>query len=196
MTTSKQTVITLILGSTRKVSTGKNIGEVIKKIFADKYADAGIKIQEFTPLEPYNLLSEPINALPPLMINTQTNPEDINKYESEVVRAFSKAVENTDGFFFVLPVYNHSYPGGFKIMLDHIFHEMRDKPVYILAYGPSSPEAAITDATKLVNKMHMKVIGSNVVKISYKDPEYLSAYTDAFDSAVASLAKAALSHAE
>lgn len=193
MTTSKQTVITMILGSTRKVSTGKNIGAVIKKIFADKYAD--IKVQEFTPLEPYNLLNEPINGLPPLMFNTQTNPEDINKYESEVVRAFSKAVESTDGFFFVLPVYNHSYPGGFKIMLDHIFHEMRDKPVYILAYGPSSPETAVTDTTKLVNKMHMKVVGSSVVKISYTDPEYLGAYADALDAAVASLAKAA-SHAE
>lgn len=195
MSASRRAVVTIVLGSTRTASTGKSISSVLKKLFAATYADADITVQEYTPLEPYNLLAEPINALPPLKINTLANPDDINKYDSDVVRRFSTAMAATDGFVFVLPVYNHSYPGGFKIMLDHIYHELRDKPVYIIGYGPSSPDHVITDASKLVAKFHMKLVDSTVVKLSYTDPDYLSAYVGALSSGVATLATAALSHA-
>ncbi|KAG0682903.1 hypothetical protein C6P40_003629 [Pichia californica] len=165
---SEQT-ISILVGSTRKASLGKEISKNIQALITDILTKENklnaFKINEYTPLEPYNLLMEPINQLPPLMINTVNGGESERlTYESEIIRDYSKQMESTDLFVFVVPVYNYSYSGGFKIMMDHLFAEFKDKPVLVVGYGLSLPGTVtcVAQVDALVAKFGMKTVGSVV----------------------------------
>lgn len=166
----------MLLGSTRSNSTGKQIYAALET--AVKAANKDVKLNCYSAISPFNVLAEPINAVPPLLINTVENAEDINKYESEIIKEYSRKMQTTDYFIFLLPVYNHSYPGTFKIMMDHLFNEFKNKKVYILGYGPGSPNTCVEDAVKLAKKFGMEVVGTNVIKMSYTDPEWLAKQLD------------------
>ncbi|MAZ30033.1 hypothetical protein CL655_01990 [bacterium] len=44
-------------------------------------------------------------------------------------------VEKTDAFVFVLPEYNHSFPGEWKLLMDSLFGEYKGKRAYVAAVG-------------------------------------------------------------
>lgn len=44
-------------------------------------------------------------------------------------------VERADGFIFVTPEYNHSYPAVLKNAIDHLYHQWVHKPAAIVSYG-------------------------------------------------------------
>ncbi len=48
---------------------------------------------------------------------------------------WKEIVSTTDAFVFVLPEYNHSYPGEWKLLMDTLFAEYADKRAYIVAVG-------------------------------------------------------------
>lgn len=52
--------------------------------------------------------------------------------ETEMVLAWKKKVEKADGFIFVVPEYNHGYPGEFKILLDKAQKEYNKKPAGVV----------------------------------------------------------------
>ena len=43
------------------------------------------------------------------------------------------------GFVFLVPEYNHSFPGALKNALDYIYREWNDKAVGIVSYGGHIP---------------------------------------------------------
>lgn len=49
--------------------------------------------------------------------------------------AWKQLVADTDTFIFVLPEYNHSFPGEWKILMDSLFVEYAGKKAYIAAVG-------------------------------------------------------------
>jgi NAD(P)H-dependent FMN reductase len=49
--------------------------------------------------------------------------------------AWKDIVANTDAFVFVLPEYNHSYPGEWKLLMDSLYPEYKDKQAYVVAVG-------------------------------------------------------------
>lgn len=88
--------IGIIVGSLRKESYNRKVAEVIKS-FLEKEIDA--KILEIGNLPLYN---EDIDGENP--------PEEYIK--------FRKIIDQTDGFIFVTPEYNRSYPAAIKNALD------------------------------------------------------------------------------
>jgi len=52
-----------------------------------------------------------------------------------VPTTWKQLVADTDTFIFVLPEYNHSYPGEWKILMDSLYAEYAGKKVYIAAVG-------------------------------------------------------------
>lgn len=164
--------ISIFVGSSRKISRGKDISNWVQFLINENFnTNKNFQINEFTPTYPINVLSEPINSIPPLAINTIKNPSDIEKYESDLIKDFSTKISNSNAFIFILPVYNHSYPGSFKIMIDHLFHEFSNKPVYIISYGHSSPSLCTIDTIKLLNKLKMNIITTSDIKLN-KDNNY------------------------
>ncbi len=48
---------------------------------------------------------------------------------------WARQVDNADGFLFVTPEYNHSYPAVLKNAIDHLYHQWVHKPASIVSYG-------------------------------------------------------------
>ncbi|MDD5068772.1 MAG: NAD(P)H-dependent oxidoreductase [Candidatus Pacebacteria bacterium] len=51
--------------------------------------------------------------------------------QNEKNEAWHEVAEKADGFLFVIPEYNHSFPGEFKMFIDSLFKEYAKKPVAI-----------------------------------------------------------------
>lgn len=49
--------------------------------------------------------------------------------------AWQRTVEATDVFIFVLPEYNHGYPGEWKLLMDRLYSEYAGKQAYVAAVG-------------------------------------------------------------
>jgi NAD(P)H-dependent FMN reductase len=70
----------------------------------------------------------PIPARQPLSLRE-------NAYDNAAVNAWSAAVAGYDGYVFVTPQYNWSFPAAVKCAIDHLFHEWGGKPALIVSYG-------------------------------------------------------------
>jgi NAD(P)H-dependent FMN reductase len=79
---------------------------------------------EFIDLEKLNLpfLDEPV-------------PPSQRKYSKEHTFAWSKIIDDTDGFIIVTPEYNHSYSPALKNAIDYLYEEWNYKPVSFISYG-------------------------------------------------------------
>ena len=51
--------------------------------------------------------------------------------EFEITKPWKELASRMDGAVFVVPEYNHSFPGELKIMLDSALEEYKDKPVIL-----------------------------------------------------------------
>lgn len=72
------------------------------------------------------------------------------KYEHEHTRKWSELVSSFDGYVFVVPEYNHSFPGALKNALDFVYREWNDKAAGIVSYGGWVGGARAAEALRLV----------------------------------------------
>lgn len=52
-----------------------------------------------------------------------------------VPSVWAATVAKTDRFVFVIPEYNHGYPGEWKLLMDTLYSEYADKEVFVAAVG-------------------------------------------------------------
>lgn len=149
--------IGILVGSNRKLSNTMGLAQWVKHHLN------GASCEIFTPTT--ELLTTPINFVAPMAVKS---PEF---YEDKVIRDYAKSIASCDGFVFISPVYNHSYSGQFKVMIDHLFHEFGKKPVVVLSQGPSAASVALDEMVKLAKKYSMEIVGETAIKIPY---EYVS----------------------
>lgn len=62
-------------------------------------------------------------------------PALYSKYSNSHTKAWSKAIDEADGFIVVTAEYNHSYPAPLKNALDFLAKEWFNKPVAYVGYG-------------------------------------------------------------
>ena len=115
-------IIHTIVGSTRR----QRFSEKPARWICDQLAARSGLQAELVDLRDYPLpfFDEPIS--PARFQGTYPNP---------AVAAWSKKVEEADGYVMVAPEYNHGYPGVLKNALDWAFHEWNNKPVGFVSYG-------------------------------------------------------------
>ncbi len=114
--------IQVILGSTRPGRLGKRVADWATEA-ASGMPDFDV---ELVDLADYNLphFNEAISP--------RFNPS--RKPEAEVARWLAKIAE-ADGYVFVTPEYNHSFPGILKDALDFADFQFVKKPAAIVSYG-------------------------------------------------------------
>lgn len=151
--------IGILVGSNRKLSNSIGLAQWVQH----HLSSVAEECQIFTPTN--EILTAQTNFIPPMAIKT------VEGYESQVIQKYSRDISSCDGFIFISPVYNHSYTGQFKIMMDHLFHEFANKPVLVIAQGPSAAQTALDGMVGLAKKYSMNVIGGTSIKIPY---EYVS----------------------
>jgi NAD(P)H-dependent FMN reductase len=114
------TRIGIIVGSTRPNRRGATIGGwVLERALARADAD-------------YELLDLAEIALPML---DEPEPAAMGTYHHPHTRTWSQTVSSLDGFVFVTPEYNHSFPGALKNAIDYLFTEWNDKAAGFVSYG-------------------------------------------------------------
>ncbi|MCD9880256.1 NAD(P)H-dependent oxidoreductase [Streptomyces sp. NR30] len=72
------------------------------------------------------------------------------QYGHPHTRDWSALIDDFDGFLFLVPEYNHSFPGALKNALDHIYREWNDKAAGIISYGGWAAGVRAAEALRLV----------------------------------------------
>jgi NAD(P)H-dependent FMN reductase len=111
--------ILIIFGSTRQ---GRR-GEVVADWLRDRLASRSDATFEFVDLRDVPL---PFFDSPTSPVYGHIVPE---------AEHWATQVERADGFIFVTPEYNHSYPAVLKNAIDHLYLQWVHKPAAIVSYG-------------------------------------------------------------
>ncbi|MEV7395340.1 NAD(P)H-dependent oxidoreductase [Streptomyces sp. NPDC091215] len=77
------------------------------------------------------------------------NP-NLQQYEHPHTRDWSELIDSYDGFVFLVPEYNHSFPGALKNALDYVYREWNDKAAGIVSYGGWAAGVRAAEALRLV----------------------------------------------
>ncbi|QUQ69254.1 NADPH-dependent FMN reductase [Kutzneria sp. CA-103260] len=72
------------------------------------------------------------------------------RYEHPHTRDWSALINGFDGFVFLTPEYNHSFPGALKNALDYVYREWNDKAAGIVSYGGWAGGVRAAEALRLV----------------------------------------------
>jgi NAD(P)H-dependent FMN reductase len=112
--------IKVILGSTRPNRFGPQPAHWLMEQTAD------VKGAEFELVDLVDvnlpLLDEPVTPMS-------------HQYSKDHTKAWSKIVDDADGFVFVTAEYNHSIPAALKNAIDFLYDEWNYKPVAFVSYG-------------------------------------------------------------
>lgn len=114
--------IGVILGSTREGRLGKRVATWVMNELRGKEGIEPVLLDlgEFPlPFYSYELLPIQMGEV----------------YPDKVAQKWKEAVELCDGFIFVTPEYNHSFPAVLKNALDFLYKPWNDKPAAIISYS-------------------------------------------------------------
>ena len=122
--------IGIIVGSVRDEQMGASVGEWVLR---HAQAKGGAEF-ELVSLKDFDL---PV-------FSSATLPAMADKsYDSEQVQAWSRVIDDPDGYIFVTPEYNHSVPGPLKNAIDFVGSEFRNKPIAFASYGADKGVRAV-----------------------------------------------------
>lgn len=142
--------LTIVLTSTRPGRVGKTVAD-----WFHEYASAnpaGFEIG-FADLKDLNL---------PLL--DEPNHPAMQKYEHEHTRRWSRIVDDSDAFIFVLPEYNYTAPPSFINAADYLYKEWNFKPAGFVSYGGISGGIRSTETAKhIVSTLEMVPIKQQVM---------------------------------
>jgi NAD(P)H-dependent FMN reductase len=127
--------IGIILGSTRP---GRRGDQIASWVLAAARAHGG------ADYEPIDLDDHRLGNL-----DEGGNP-NLQQYQHPHTREWSALIDGYDGFVFLVPEYNHSYPGALKNALDYVYREWNDKAAGIVSYGGHAAGVRAAEALRLV----------------------------------------------
>ncbi len=110
-----------------------------------------------------NELSKVTQNVELLDVRDFLTPETIPSWQKEDFKEYnqlSDAFDKADAYYFVLPEYNHSYPGEFKIMIDKLKNEPAGKPVVVcgVSSGVFGGSRVVEHVIPLLTYFKMKTI--------------------------------------
>jgi NAD(P)H-dependent FMN reductase len=127
--------IGIILGSTRPGRRGDQIASWVLDA-AQAYGGADYELVDLAQHDLGNL-DEP------------GNPSH-QQYQHAHTRKWSGLIDGFDGYVFLVPEYNHSFPGALKNALDYVYREWNDKAAGIVSYGGWAAGVRAAEALRLV----------------------------------------------
>jgi len=134
--------IKVILGSTRPNRFGIQPAEWITKL-GENYSDKAI----------FELVDLKEIDLP--FLDTAIPASMAPSAQSEHQAAWAKIIGEADGFIFVTPEYNHSFPASLKNAIDFLAHEWYNKPVGFVGYGVDGGVRAIEHLRAVASWLQM-----------------------------------------
>ena len=127
--------VALIIGSLRRPGNGIGIANWLTPVLRK-----GLSASEGSSTTADLIFVD--STKPPLplgpIIDASHVPADIrdpSQHPNPRVREFAHLVTSCDGFVFLSPEYNSSYPGELKNTIDHLYWEWLNKPAIVITYG-------------------------------------------------------------
>jgi NAD(P)H-dependent FMN reductase len=133
--------IQLIIGSTRPGRVGPQIAD---------WLVANLPTQKLTE---YEIIDIADYNLP--LFDEPAHPS-MNQYTKAHTKAWSRKIKEADGYIFLTPEYNASFPAALKNAIDFLFHEWTGKPVMIVSYGVHGGHGASTHLRDVVELLKMR----------------------------------------
>jgi len=140
--------IPIILGTARKKRRSKNVALFVQKE-AESYG-----------------FSSPLVDVADFLLKRTIPPSEYSK--DQRIQEWKNVVTQADGFIFVVPEYNHGYPGELKILLDSLYEEYKRKPVALcgVSDGPYGGTRMI-ESLKLVFSTFGAVVIQKVLYVPF-----------------------------
>ncbi len=147
--------LSIIVGSNRATSTGKQIANNVVHILKDR-SDV---TTEVLYVGDYNLPFYTDAASPASLKEYAVNP---------IFKKWSKDIADSAAFIIIAPVYNAGYPAPLKNALDALYKEWNHKPVGVVGYsgGPSGGESMIAQLKEVFEELKMISVATSI-KIPY-----------------------------
>lgn len=141
--------IKIILGSIRTQRAGINVADWVNEE-VKKYE--GSLEFDFIDLKEVNLpfMDEPVS------------PMASTDYVHEHTKKWSKLIEDSDGFIFITPEYNHGYSPVLKNALDFLYQEWKGKPALLVGYGGSGARDAIRQLREVLTFLGLKPLEKQI----------------------------------
>lgn len=178
--------IKVILGSIRE----GRIGIKVAQWFMNAVKENNSADLELVDLKNYDL---------PVFADSDTVRHREEAHPNSQVEIWLAKVKEADGFIFITPEYNHSYPSALKNAIDYAYDQWNNKPVGFVSYGGSAGGTrAVEHLRQVVAELQMydvqpQVVITKVAKtFENMDPanfEPMAKTANAMVSKVAELAK-------
>lgn len=130
------TRIAIIVGSTRPGRRAASVAQWVHEV-----------AQQHRPDDTYDVIDLRDYDLPHL---DESAPAIFGTYEKEHTRRWAATIGTYDGFVFVAPEYNHSFPGALKDAIDFLFDEWADKAAGFVTYGVQAGGVRAAEHLRLV----------------------------------------------
>ncbi|SDI72271.1 NAD(P)H-dependent FMN reductase [Actinokineospora alba] len=148
------TRIAVIVGSTRPGRRAEMVAHWVKESAATR-TDAVVELVDLADFD-LPLLDEPVPAL-------------FGDYRHEHTLRWAKTIASYDGFVFVTPEYNHSYPAAVKNAIDYLFAEWNDKAAGFVSYGTSGGIRAVEHLRLTLAEVRVAGVRSQVSLSLFND---------------------------
>ena len=135
--------VLIIIGSVRP----RRIGEQISAIVLRLARQAGLDNAEIIDLRDW-----------PLAMDDEPDQPSKGVYTQDSTRRWSSKIAQADGFVFLTPQYNWSYPAALKNALDHLYREWHGKPALVISYGHRGGGRAAVHLQQVLEGLRMKPI--------------------------------------
>lgn len=154
--------IGIVVGSTRPGRKAEAVAKWVHEI-AQKRGDAAYEIVDIATFG-LPLLDEPA---PPSMGKN---------YTKDHTKAWSKKIDELDGFVFVTPEYNHSTSGALKNAIDYLYLEWNDKACGFVGYGSVNGARAIEHLRGIASELQLAHVRAQVGLSLFTDFENFSTF--------------------
>jgi NAD(P)H-dependent FMN reductase len=99
-------------------------------------------------------------------------PAAFGSYQQPHTQRWAATIASFDGFIFVTPEYNHSYPAALKNAIDFLFAEWADKPAGFVSYGLAGGVRAVEHLKSVLSEVKAVPISSQVALSAFEDFSY------------------------
>lgn len=139
--------IAVILGSTRPGRRSEAVARWVLDV-ANARTDATFSLVDLAEVN-LPLLDEPLAAI-------------YGEYAHAHTREWSALINSFDGFVFVTPEYNHSFPAVLKNAIDYLFAEWSDKAAGFVSVGAEGGHRAVEQLRLVLAELKVATVRTQV----------------------------------
>lgn len=139
--------IAVVLGSTRPGRRSEAVAQWVLKV-ANSRADATFDLIDLAEVD-LPMLDEPMPAI-------------VGQYQHEHTREWASRIASYDGFVFITPEYNHSFPAVLKNAIDYLYAEWNDKAAGFVGIGGSGGLRAVEQLRLVLAELKVATVRTQV----------------------------------